>query len=85
VAGRRLRNLGSLAESRVPHPTIVGVDTLRLVVTPGTTTTAAIVAGAKWNVFGAWLLDGNLSIPATQRGLRSRFVTRIGLDYAFGG
>jgi hypothetical protein len=85
VAGRLIGNVGPLAPSRVAHPTIVGVDTLRLVVTPGSTSTAAIVAGAKWNVFGTWLLAGNVSIPATQRGLRSRFITRIGLDYAFGG
>ncbi|MEO8257917.1 MAG: hypothetical protein ABI868_11280 [Acidobacteriota bacterium] len=85
LAGRRIGNLGPLTPSRVTHPTIVGVDTLRLVVGPGSTSTAAIVAGAKWNVFGTWLLAGNVSIPATQRGLRSRFVTTVGLDYAFGG
>ena len=85
LAGRRIGNLGPLTPSRVRHPTIVGVDTLRLVVAPGSTSTAAIVAGAKWNVLGTWLLAGNVSIPATQRGLRSRFVTTVGLDYAFGG
>ena len=85
VAGRRIGNLGPLTPSRVRHPTIIGVDTLRLVVGPGSTSTAAFVAGAKWNVLGTWLLAGNVSIPATQRGLRSRFVTTIGLDYAFGG
>ncbi len=85
VAGRRIGNLGVLTENRVSHPTIIGVDTIRLVVAPGSTSTAAIVAGAKWNVFGTWLLSGNVSIPATDRGLRSRVVTRIGLDYAFGG
>jgi hypothetical protein len=85
VSGRRLGHLGPLTPSRVAHPTIAGVDTLRLVVAPGSTSTAAIVAGAKWNVFGTWLLDGNISIPATHQGLRSRFVTRVGLDYSFGG
>jgi hypothetical protein len=85
VSGRRLGDLGALTPSRVAHPTIAGVDTLRLVVAPGSTSTAAIVAGAKWNVFGTWLLDGNISIPATQQGLRSRFITRIGLAYSFGG
>ena len=85
LAGRRIGDLGPLTQSRVRHPTIAGVDTLRLVVAPGSTSTAAIVAGAKWNVGGTWLLAGNVSIPATQRGLRSRFVTTVGLDYAFGG
>ena len=85
LAGRRIGDLGPLTQSRVRHPTIVGVDTLRLVVAPGSTSTSAIVAGAKWNVLGTWLLAGNVSIPATQRGLRSRFVAALGLDYAFGG
>lgn len=85
VAGRRIGNLGPLTESRVSHPAIVGIETIRLVAAPGSTSTAAIVAGAKWNVFGTWLLSGNVSTPATNRGLRSRVVMRIGLDYAFGG
>ena len=85
LVGRRIGDLGRLTPSRVRHPTIIGVDTLRLVVAPGSTSTAAIVAGAKWNLLGTWLLTGNVSIPATQRGLRSRFVVTVGLDYAVGG
>jgi hypothetical protein len=85
VIGHRLGNLGPLTQSSVAHPSIVGVDTIRLVLAPGSTSMSAVVAGAKWNVFGTWLLNANVSTPVTSRGLRTGATVRIGLDYAFGG
>jgi hypothetical protein len=37
----------------------------------------------KWNVTDTWLLHFNVSMPLTQRGLRSDIVTLVGLDYSF--
>jgi hypothetical protein len=69
---------------RAPHPTILNVDTIRLVPESTSVSTAAGVIGAKWNVTGTWILAGHVMLPMTERGLRSGAVTLIGLDYAFG-
>jgi hypothetical protein len=67
--------------SRAPHPTIAGVDTIRLITTGTSLHTAVAVAGFKWNVFGGWLINGNVSAPVTNGGLRSRITPRIGVEY----
>ena len=69
---------------RAPHPTIIGVDTIRLVTEDTRLSTAAAVLGAKWNVAETWILGGHVMLPVTDRGLRSGIVTLVGLDYAFG-
>lgn len=83
LLGRRIADVGSLTEERVPHPLIVGVDTIRLISTGESVNTAAVVLGAKWNVSDTWLANVNVSFPVTERGLRSRVVTVFGLDYTF--
>jgi hypothetical protein len=84
LVGRRLGDVGRLAEARAPHPTIAGVDTIRLISEDTSLSTASLVAGAKLNLTGTWILAGHVMLPATDRGLRSGVVTLIGLDYAFG-
>jgi hypothetical protein len=84
IVGRHLDNLGRVVEEIAPHPTIVGVDTIRLVSDGTGTTTAFAVAGIKWNVGATWLLSANVSLPITDGGLRSGLVPVIQLDYAFG-
>jgi hypothetical protein len=84
LVGRRLGDVGRLAEARAPHPTIAGVDTIRLISEDTSLSTASLVAGAKLNLTGTWILAGHVMLPATDRGLRSGIVTLIGLDYAFG-
>ena len=79
--GRRIADLGTITESRAPHPTIAGVDTIRLITTGTNLHTAVAVAGFKWNVFGGWLINGNVSAPVTNGGLRSRITPRIGVEY----
>lgn len=83
VLGRSLSDVGPLAQSSAPHPTIDGVDTLRLVSEAGSTRTAAAVVGAKWNVAGTWLLSGNVVLPLTDRGLRAKPTFLVGLDIAW--
>jgi len=84
VLGRRIADLGEITQSRAPHPTIAGVDTIRLVTTNGDSNTLVAVGGFKWNVGGTWLLSANASVPLTDRGLRAPVIVRAGIDYAFG-
>jgi hypothetical protein len=83
LLGRRIADIGSLAEERVRHPLIDGVDTIRLISTGESVNTAAFVVGTKWNVSDTWLANLNVSIPLTDRGLRSDIVVLFGVDYAF--
>jgi hypothetical protein len=84
IIGRRVADVGSATLMRAPHPTIAGADTLRLVTEPGSTSTASLVAGAKWNLFGTWLVSGNVVWPITDNGLKSRPVVVVGVDLALG-
>jgi hypothetical protein len=81
LLGRRLADVGSIVQSRAPHPTIAGVDTIRLVSTGTSTHTAVAVAGFKWNIVGNWLVNGNVSVPLTASGLRARMVPIVGVAY----
>jgi hypothetical protein len=82
--GRRIGDAGRITAVRAPHPTIEGVDTIRLLTEDTSLSTGSMVFGAKWNVTGTWILAGHAQLPVTDRGLRSGVVTLIGLDYAFG-
>ena len=82
--GRRIGDAGRITAVRAPHPTITGVDTIRLLTEDTSLSTGSMVLGAKWNVTGTWILAGHTQLPITDRGLRSGLVTLIGLDYAFG-
>jgi hypothetical protein len=84
LLGRRLDDAGRIIAMRAPHPTILNVDTIRLLPEDTSVSTASAVFGAKWNVTGTWIVAGHVSRPMTERGLRSGVVALIGLDYAFG-
>jgi hypothetical protein len=75
-----LERIGSIA---VPHPRIVGVDTIRLMPTGEVETTAFGVGGVKWNVGGTWLLHANVLIPLTQNGLTGQFTPTIAVEHTF--
>jgi hypothetical protein len=85
LLGRRIEDIGELTQERVPHPTIAGVDTIRLVSTGTTLTTSSMTAGARWNVVGTWLLNASVNFPLANNGLRSETTTLVGIEYAFGG
>jgi hypothetical protein len=46
--------------------------------------TSAGVAGVKWNFAGNWLLNANVLVPITDRGLRVDYAPAVSLEYAFG-
>ncbi|MEZ5287257.1 MAG: transporter [Vicinamibacterales bacterium] len=83
LLGRRIADVGTIAQERVPHPSLVGVDTIRLVSTGESVNTASLVVGTKWNVTETWLANVNLAVPLTERGLRSAATLVFGVDYAF--
>jgi hypothetical protein len=86
LLGRWIEGFGEIAEVSAPHPRSVGVETIRLlpVDTGSRTMTNIAVAGIKWNVGDRWLVNSNVLIPVTNRGLRARVIPTIGLDYSFG-
>ena len=85
VVGRRVEDVARVSLERAPHPSISGVDTLRLVTAGSSIHTAAGVAGAKWNLARTWVISGSVWVPLTSTGLRPSATVLFGLDYAFGG
>lgn len=85
LLGRRIDGVGRLAQARAPHPTIAGVETLRLITTDASVDITAMTAGVRWNVAGPWLVNAALTLPVVNHGLRSKRTFLVGLDYAFGG
>jgi hypothetical protein len=43
-----------------------------------------VVAGAKWNVGGNWLLNANVLTRLSDTGLRAQFTPILAIDYGFG-
>ncbi len=85
LLGRRIADVGQLTQERVPHPSIAGVDTIRLVTTGTSVNSTALTGGVRWNVGGSWLLNASITVPLVNRGLRPQATTLVGVDYAFGG
>ena len=82
--GHRLSDIGPLEPSVAPHPTIAGVQTLRLVQGLDATNTLLGSVGFKWNVSEGWLLSGNVLVPLNDAGLTPRFVPSVSLEYNIG-
>jgi hypothetical protein len=84
LIGRWIDTPGGIDSVSAPHPTLRGVETIRLL--PGTSklNLIAFVPGVKWNVSATWVLSANVSVPLTNDGLTARFTPFVGLDYALG-
>ena len=83
LLGRRLRAVGQLAETTLPHPRLAGVDTIRLTSSDENADRLLLVAGFKWNVASTWLLTANVLRPLTDVGLNARWVPSVTFDYWF--
>jgi hypothetical protein len=81
--GRRVSQLHDIDLVAAPHPSISGVDTLRLVAGDTATTLADAVAGVKWNVGGTLVIGGHIAFPLVKRGLTAKATPTVGLEYAF--
>jgi len=84
LLGRWLDSSGTIVSATAPHPTIAGVETIRLTPATSTLNIITLVPGLKWNLTDTWVLAGNVSIPLTTGGLTSAFTPFVGIDYAFG-
>jgi outer membrane putative beta-barrel porin/alpha-amylase len=80
---RHVSDLHDVSLVALPHPTIEGLDILRL--TPGVSpiTLASAVAGLKWNVTGTLVLGGHVSFALAKRGLTAPLTPTVALEYAF--
>ncbi len=83
LVGRRIDGIGAISQERTPHPTIADVDTLRLVTSGDSTNTNSVIAGAKWNVFKSWLVNGSVAVPVSSSGLRADWSGLVGLEVTF--
>lgn len=83
LVARKTAGSQRITPTVVPHPRIGGVDTTRLVPTGDDQMTTAAIAGFKWNIAGTWLLQGNVLLPLTERGLTARYTPMVALDYSF--
>jgi hypothetical protein len=83
MAGRRLKSIGRLTDTVAPHPTLVGVDTVRLSTTNASTARLVAAAGVKWNFRSTWLLSANVFRPLTDAGLTTRWTPTITVDHTF--
>lgn len=80
---RHISELHDIDLVAVPHPTISGVDTLRLTAGTSAATVTNAVAGLKWNVTGKLVLGGHVTYAVAQRGLTAPVTPTVGLEYAF--
>jgi hypothetical protein len=79
---RHVAELHSILLASAPHPTIAGVETLRLIAGDSGTTLTRAIAGVKWNVAGTVVLGGHLAWAVTDTGLTARVVPTVTLEYA---
>jgi len=83
IAGRRLSSAGRLTETTAPHPTLVGVDTIRLTSVEGATNRMVGLVGFKWNIAATMLLSANVMRPLTSAGLNAHWMSTVAFDYSF--
>ena len=84
VLGRRLESGGRIVETVAAHPTLVGVETIRLTGVPEATYRALAVGSVKWNVTQTWLVSASILRSMTSAGLTARVIPSVGLEYSFG-
>ena len=84
LSGLRIGGLGRLAETTQSHPSLLGVDTIRLTAVEQTTNRILAVAGLKWNVANTWLFTANVRRSLTAAGLNAGWVPTVTFDYSFG-
>jgi len=83
IAGRRLSSAGRLTETAGSHPTLVGVETIRLTSVQRATERMVGLVGFKWNIASTLLLSANVMRPITSAGLNARWISTFALDYSF--
>ena len=83
VLSRRIDELRPLLLTSQPHPTRLGVQTIRLTGgEPGQTVSSGI-AGFKWNPSGTLVFGANVRWNFTTAGLTAPLTPSVGLEYDF--
>ena len=80
---RRLESLRAVEPVAAAHPTIAGVETIRLLPSPSPMLVSLAVVGVKWNIAGGWLLTMQATWPVTRRGLTTGVAPAVGLEHTF--
>lgn len=84
LTGRRLTSGDRLVDVVEPHPSLVGVQTIRLSAIEEATNRMQLAAGFRWNVASRWLVSMSVLRPLTTAGLNARWMTSVSLDYTLG-
>jgi hypothetical protein len=83
VLTRRISQLSRIGLSALPHPTIDGVETTRLVGGEAGRMIAGGAAGVKWNTGGTLVIAGYVRWSFTNAGLTAPITPSVGLEYSF--
>jgi hypothetical protein len=83
VLVRHLSGLREIVPVFAPHPTIDGVDTLRLLPGDVAPTLSSLVTGVKWNAHARLVITGQLVWRMGSAGLTAPVTPLVGLDYLF--
>jgi len=83
IVGRRSAAVGRLTEVAQPHPSLAGVETIRLTALQEATHRIVTLAGLKWNPGGPWIVSASILRPLTSRGLNAGWVPTLAIDYSF--
>jgi hypothetical protein len=84
MLGRRLESGGRISETVAAHPSLVGVETIRLTGIPEATYRVVAVGGIKWNVAQTWLVSASVLRTVTSTGLTARAIPSVVVEYSFG-
>jgi hypothetical protein len=82
--GRFVDTPGDIVSVAQAHPTLAGVETIRLVPGTGHLNTLTIAPGLKWNVTDTWIVVANVGVPLTKAGLEAPFLPFLGVEYTLG-
>lgn len=85
LLGRRVEEGGRLVDVVDPHPTLVGVSTIRLSSAGGASNRLIVVGGLRWNAASRWLISASVIRPVSTPGLNARWIGAITLDFSIGG
>jgi hypothetical protein len=84
VIGRWLDSPGGIVAVAAPHPTLAGVETIRLDADASRLHMMSVIPGIKWNVADTWVVVANVAVPVTSAGLRPTITPFVGIDYSVG-
>jgi hypothetical protein len=83
VLTRHVSELHDIDLLSAPHPTIAGVDTLRLSAGQNGALLASAVAGVKWNVTRTMVIGGHVTWALVDKGLTAPLTPTLAFEYSF--